>query len=192
MAIPGPPGKTRFLDGDFAGPAWIRWFNQLIDGIAAGIGIGSINGDTTSDQLIKGAGSVSVSTSGGVTTITGAGAAGGAGLLSINSDTTAAQKLVAGARMTITDLGGGIHQFTAAAASGITSINSDTTTAQQIVGSGTITVSTAYGITTIGGGGGGSTGSASRDTSILVNTAPYSDDYFVSVNVARPIMINGV
>jgi hypothetical protein len=228
MAIPGPPGKTRFLDGDFAGPAWIRWFNQLIDGIAAGIGIGSINGDTTSDQLIKGAGSVSVSTSGGVTTITGAGAAGGAGLLSINSDTTAAQKLVAGARMTITDLGGGVHQFTAAAAGGIASINYDTTPAQQIVGSGSITVSTAYGITTIGGSGGGgggltsinsdvtpaqtftagtgitiadtglgghtiaTSGSSSRDTSILVNTIPMSDDYDVSVNVSRPIMINGV
>jgi hypothetical protein len=91
--------------------------------------------------------------------------------------------------MTITDLGGGVHQFTAAAG-GITSINSDITTAQQIVGSGTITVSTSYGITTIGGGG--AAGSASRDTSILVNTVPYSDDYFVSINVTRPIMINGV
>ena len=226
MAIPGPPGKTRFLDGDFAGPAWIRWFNQLVDGIAAGIGIGSINGDTTSDQVIKGAGSVTVSTSGGVTTITGAGAAGSGGLLSINADTTAAQKLVAGSRMTITDLGGGIHQF--AATGGLTSINSDTTAAQQITGSGGITVSTSYGITTIGGGGsgggitsinsdstaaqtftagagititdtggGGHTiaatgGGASRDTSILVNTVPYSDDYFVSVNVMRPLMVNGV
>jgi hypothetical protein len=227
MAIPGPPGKTRFLDGDFAGPAWIRWFNQLVDGIAAGIGIGSINGDTTSDQVIKGAGSVTVSTSGGVTTITGAGTAGGAGLLSINSDTTAAQTLIAGTNIAIVDRGSGQHLISATQ-SGIKSINSDTTAAQQIVGSGGITVSTSYGITTIGGGGsgggitsinsdstaaqtftagagititdtggGGHTiaatgGGASRDTSILVNTVPYSDDYFVSVNVMRPLMVNGV
>src|SRR6516165_658719 len=145
MAIPGPPGKTRFLDGDFAGPAWIRWFNQLIDGIAAGIGIGSINGDTTSDQLIKGAGSVSVSTSHGVTTITGAGAAGGAGLLSINADTTAAQLLIGGTNVTIQDRGGWQHLISAQ--TGIKSINSDITPAQSIVGSGSITVSTSYGIT---------------------------------------------
>ena len=33
MSIPGPPGKTRFLDGLFASPEWIRWFNQVLDAL---------------------------------------------------------------------------------------------------------------------------------------------------------------
>ena len=81
------------------------------------------------------------------------------------------------------------HGVVTSGGGGITSINSDSTAAQ--------TFTAGAGITITDTGGGGHTiaatgGGASRDTSILVNTVPYSDDYFVSVNVMRPLMVNGV
>lgn len=67
-------------------------------------GIVSINSDTTPAQTIVGSGGTTVSTTGGVTTISSAG--GGSGITSINGDTNAAQVINAGPGISVTSSGG--------------------------------------------------------------------------------------
>ena len=66
--------------------------------------INSINSDSTAAQLIVGAGTCTVSTTSGTTTVTGTGVA--AAITSINGNTNAAQTIAAGANVTVTSVGG--------------------------------------------------------------------------------------
>ncbi len=70
-----------------------------------GSGITSINGDTTAAQVIAAGTGISVTSTGGTTTITNTGG-GGSGITSINGNTTAAQVITAGAGISVTSTGG--------------------------------------------------------------------------------------
>jgi hypothetical protein len=103
---------------------------------SGGGGIASINGDTTSAQLITGGTGISISTSSGDTVIT---ATGGTGVTSLNSETGALTLTSTGSTITITEPTGSTINLEANGGSSVafTAITSGTNTAAaMVVGSG--------------------------------------------------------
>lgn len=113
--------------------------------IEGGGGIASINGDTTSAQLIVGDGNIGVGTSGGTTFLN---ISAGNVIASINSDLTANQLISGGTGITVGTVSGNTT-VSLTAGSLVASINSDTTANQIITGGTGVTTPTVSGTTTV-------------------------------------------